>query len=244
MHSHFQRSSLVQQLAGALPAGAPAPNGAERQDVAERLGHWLSVVDAIRLQSAHATVAATARQAVRSQGQAPVNADALRADLARVREVLTQSIRQRHAQHRPDPQDLDTEGVFCLQAYQDQQRRMALSVAALREHARQALARGTPRQAQLAALDAALEQMLDAREQRLLGDLPGFLKGRWTALRKAAATTELDDHTVPPAGDGASDASRALQLLHRFNTELEQTLLAELEHRLQAVIGLIESLEP
>ncbi|MBW8315883.1 MAG: DUF3348 domain-containing protein, partial [Hydrogenophaga sp.] len=83
------------------------------------------------------------------------------------------------------------------------------------------------RLAQLAALDAALAQMLGGREQRLLNNVPHFLRARFTALRQTAA---------------ASDTPHDLRWLQGFYTELEQTLLAELDHRLQPVVGMIESI--
>ena len=106
---------------------------------------------------------------------------------------------------------------------------MELSVEALRGHVRQALAQATPELAQLAALDAAMEPLLAGREQRLLGSLPAFLKARFVALRQQAA--DLSD----PAPDN-------LRWLQTFANEFEQTLLAELDLRLQPVIGLIESI--
>ena len=97
------------------------------------------------------------------------------------------------------------------------------SVDALREHVRQTLAKGPPRLAQLAALDAVLGEMLGGREQRLLNNVPAFLKLRFTELRRQPLTAENN-------------------WLATFNTELEQTLLAELDHRLQPVAGMIESI--
>jgi len=227
LRSNLHRSGLVRQLAGFLPAGASAPGDAARQDVAERLGQWLNVADAISLSSAHAAIAAAGRQASRTPGRPPASAAALQAELERVRATLAKSITTRDARHKPDPDALDTEFAFCLQRYQDQQRRMEMSVDALREHVRQTLAQGMPRLAQLAALDAALAEMLGGREQRLLNNLPNFLKARFMALRQAAAV---------------SDTPHDLRWLQGFNTELEQTLLAELEHRLQPVVGLIEAM--
>jgi uncharacterized lipoprotein YmbA len=224
---HTQPAALVRQLAGFLPAGAAAPGDAARQDVAERLGQWLHVADAISLSSAHAAIAAAGRQAARANGRPDTSAAALQAELERVRAVLSQSITTRDTRHQPDPDDLDTEFTFCLQRYQDQQRRMEMSVDALRGHVRQTLAQGTPRLAQLAALDAALGEMLGGREQRLLVGLPNFLRARFMTLRQAAA---------------ASDTPHDLRWLLGFNTELEQTLLAELEHRLQPVVGMIEAM--
>jgi hypothetical protein len=220
---------LVRQLARCLPAGAPAQTG--RLDVAERLGQWLNVADAIALRSAHAAVATAGRQRAHSPGVPAASAHALQAEHARVRDGLTQSIRTRPSTRRPDPAELDTERVLALQHHQELQRRMELSVDALRQHTRQTLARGTPHQARIAALDAALEQLLGGREQRLLGQVPAFLKARWAALR-----------TQPPLEAGAQAADDDLAWLERFHTEREQMLLAELDHRLLPVLGMIESL--
>jgi hypothetical protein len=225
---HTQTTALVRQLSGFLPAGAAVSGDAARQDVAERLGQWLNVADAISLSSAHAAIAAAGRQAARTPGHQATSAETLQAELERVRAVLSQSITTRDARHQPDPDDLDTEFAFCLQRYQDQQRRLEMSVDALREYVRLTLAKGSPRLAQLAALDAVLAQMLGGREQRLLNNLPSFLKARFMALRQAAA---------------ASDAPHDVHWLLGFNTELEQTLLAELDHRLQPVVGMIEAVD-
>lgn len=212
-----------------MPGGTTVPAVQLRQDLAERLGQWLNVADAIELSSAHPSIAAVgvraAQQPARSGAAA---ADTLPAELDRVRTVLARSITTRVPKHRPDPHDLDTEFALFHQRFQDQQRRMELSVDALREHVRQTLAKGPPRLAQLAALDAVMDQMLGGREQRLLAGLPAHLKARFKALRQAAA---------------ASDTPDDLRWLARFEAELEQTLLAELEHRLQPVVGMIEAVE-
>ncbi len=225
---HFNRSSLVRQLAGFMPAGAPEPAEAPRQDLAERLGQWLNVADAITLHAAHPSIAAVGAQAtarpVRASARRDTAARALQAELQRVRATLVKSITARDAGHTPDPNDLDTEYALYHQRYQDQQRRMEMSVDALREHARQTLAQASPRLAQLAALDAVLDQMLGGREQRLLAGVPAFLKARFRQLRHAPDAPEDRD-------------------LATFAAEFEQTLLAELDLRLQPVLGLIEALE-
>lgn len=229
MRSNFNRPALVRQLAGFLPEGAHALADASRQDLAERLGQWLNVADAITLSSAHPSIAAVGARAAQQPMRAPTaTAEALPAELERVRATLTRSITTRDPKHRPDPNDLDTEFALFHQRHQDQQRRMEMSVDALREHVRQTLAKGEPRLAQLAALDAVMDQMLGGREQRLLAGLPTHLKARFKALRQVAA---------------ASDTPDDLRWLQGFEAELEQTLLAELEHRLQPVVGLIESLD-
>ena len=228
MRSNFNRPALVRQLAGFLPEGAHALADASRQDLAERLGQWLNVADAITLSSAHPSIAAVGARAAQQPMRAPTAAaEALPAELERVRATLTRSITTRDPKHRPDPNDLDTEFALFHQRHQDQQRRMEMSVDALREHVRQTLAKGEPRLAQLAALDAVMDQMLGGREQRLLAGLPTHLKARFKALRQVAA---------------ASDTPDDLRWLHHFAAEFEQTLLAELDLRLQPVTGLIEAL--
>jgi hypothetical protein len=226
--SCFNGSPLVRQLAGWLPEGVAA----SRQDVAERLGQWLNVNEAIALRTTQASVAANGAAAAR-RGAPAVDQralhTALQQELQRVRAVLTQSIKTR------DPNDPDTEFALFHQRLGEQQRRMELSVEALRGHARQALALCTPELVQLAALDAAMEPLLAGREQRLLNSLPAFLKVRFLALRQQAALIQLADKPDRTPDD--------LRWLQTFADEFEQTLLAELDLRLQPVTGLIESLQ-
>ena len=223
---HALPSALARQLARGLPEGALA--SAPRQDVAERLGQWLNVAEAIELHAAQSAVAAAGAAARRRAPRTEPAAlyAALRAELDRVRSVLTRSITTRPP-HKPDPNDLDTEFAFFHQRLGDQQRRMELSVDALREHMRQQLAQSTPAMAQLAAIDAVMDGFFGGREQRLLSTLPAFLKARFAALRQDAAASETPDD---------------LRWLQRFAAEFEHTLLAELDLRLQPVAGLIEAL--
>ncbi|MGM9426332.1 DUF3348 family protein [Hydrogenophaga sp. MI9] len=223
---HALPSALARQLARGLPVGASAD--APRQDVAERLGQWLNVAEAIELHAAQSAVTAAGAAASRRPPRVEPAAlhASLRAELDRVRSVLSRSITTRPA-HKPDPNDLDTEFAFFHQRLGDQQRRMEMSVDALREHVRQQLAQSTPAMAQLAALDAVMDQLFGGREQRLLSQLPAFLKARFAALRQEAARPDTPDD---------------LRWLHAFATEFEQTLLSELDLRLQPVTGLIEAL--
>jgi len=216
-------------LARQLSRWLPTPADATRQDVAERLGQWLNVKETIALHTAQAGIAAAGRS-VQPAPAAEVAAlqQRLQAELQRVRSVLTASITARDASHQPDPNDLDLEFALLHQRLNDQQRRMELSVDALRGHVRQQLARCSPQHAQLAALDQQMEQLFGGREQRLLTGLPAHLKARYQTLRREAA---------------ASDTPVDLAWLRRFEGEFEQTLLAELDLRLQPVTGLIEALD-
>lgn len=205
----LHRSTLVRQLAGYLPA----PPDAARQDLAERLGGWLDVRDAIALHAAHQALPALAPRRAATQ---PAVAD-LQAALQGLRATLRQGIAAPPA--RPvDPED----SAFSLhhQRCLDQQRRMETAIEPFRAHVRHTLAATSPRLARLAALDATLERLLGGREQRLLSGVPAFLKARFEQLRQS----QPDTWPAP------------------FEQELQQALLAELELRLQPVTGLIEAL--
>lgn len=199
--------------------------------MAERLGGWLNVAETIQLHAAQAAIGAAGASAARRPprtGPAALHTT-LRAELDRVRAVLTRSITS-PPDHKPDPNDLDTEFALFHQRLGDQQRRMEMSVDALREHVRQQLAQSTPAMAQLAAIDAVMDGFFGGREQRLLSTLPAFLKARFAALRREAA--QARDPDTPDD----------LRWLQTFAAEFEQTLLAELDLRLQPVAGLIEAL--
>lgn len=218
MRSHFNRSALVRQLA----AWQAAPLCAPRQDVAERLANWLNVADAITLHAAHRSIpAVTLAKATPGADRGTVGNDVdLNAEHDQVRTTLAQSIRT-----RPFGQPLDAASDFPLyhQRYLDQQRRMELSIEALRAHVRQRLSQTSPRLAQLAALDAVLAHMLGGREQKLLASVPTFLKARFKDLHKSHAS------------------SPGSAWLETFEQDFQQALLAELDLRLQPIAGMIEA---
>ncbi len=215
-HRHFNRSALVRQLAAWVPAQAePAP----RQDLAERLGQWLNVADAIALHAAHQALPRVAEKTPATARRATPPAASARAELQRLRDTLARGIAAPPALPvHADDAEFAPHHQRCL----DLQRRMEMGVDALRAHLRQTLAQaGSPRLAQLAALDAVLDQMLGGREQKLLAGVPAFLRMRFEQLRQA------DPQGWPP----------------RFELDLRQTLLAELELRLQPLTGLVEALD-
>ena len=228
MRSHFNRSALVRQLAGWQAVQASVP----RQDVAQRLGDWLNVADAITLHSANRSIPAitsvssintilTAKSASDAAlGVAGKSAD-LNAETAQVRATLTKSITARPL---GQPPAATTDFPIYHQRYLDQQRRMELSIEALRAHVRQRLTQTSPRLAQLAALDAVLAHMLGGREQKLLASVPTFLKARFKDLHKSQASSP----------DSA--------WLETFEQDFQQALLAELDLRLQPIAGMIEAL--
>jgi hypothetical protein len=197
-------SRLVRQLAPWVQPAAE-PSG---PDFAERMSLWLGAFDAIRLQSAH--------QAVRSipagaPARRPVRGPDLGEDVRRVRSVLAKAVAQ--------PLDAPEPGYApWQQRHLELQRQMEMMIGPLREHARLALGRHSPRLRRLAVLDAAMEQMLAPREQALLPKLAALLKRRHAQLAAEGAPTE------------------------RFASEWRDTLLAELDLRLEPVAGLAEAL--
>jgi exonuclease VII large subunit len=219
----FQSSpstALVRRLASWRSDGVDASG----QDVAERLGQWLHVAEAIRLHATQGQLAAAASLGVRRQ---PAGLQQqLQQELDRLRAAMTRSIRTVDPAHRPDLNDLDTEFALYHQRLNDLQRRMEMGVDALRQHVRQQVALVNP---ELAALDAVMDPLFAGREQRLLTSLPSFLRARFVALQQQAAETA---------------SAEPLDWLQTFSAEFEQLLLAELDLRLLPVVGLIESLDP
>ena len=188
-------------------------------DFAERLGLWLGTVDAIGVQATHQAVRAMRSAAPGSLTARGAAALSPAEDLQRVRGLLARAISQpfaRTADGRPEFKPYADRHV-------DLQRQMELAIPPLRAHVREVASGQSARLRQLAALDAAMEQMLAARGQALLAKLPARLKRRFEQLRASAA------------GDTDED------WLQAFDREWRQALLAELEVRLAPVAGLVEA---
>ena len=236
--SSFTSSRLVRVLAEM----AVAEVGEGRPTVAERLGQWLDFTDSIALSGALAGGGSL-------RGAAPAaGAETLRAEYARVRNFLAESI-VNDGVLNPGPSRVKlplpalgaaTESAADFDPYHRyvlaHQRDMGGSIAPLRANARAALAGRSPALKQLADLDAVLEQALGARERNLLATVPLLLARRFAHLHAAH---------VAAMGEGADDVQRWLQpggWLTAFCKDLRAVLLAELELRLAPVAGLIEAL--
>ena len=96
----------------------------------------------------------------------------------------------------------------------------------------------SPRLVPLAAMDEVLERMFGTREQQLMGTVPVVLERRFEELRTAH---ELE-RTAAQQPDDPAAWRQPGGWLHRFGQELEASLLAEMEVRLQPVTGLMEAL--
>ncbi len=238
MRSTFGHSTLVRRL-GAAAAPAVEASG---MDFAERLSLWLGAFDAIRLQSAHQAI----RALETAEGGKPppsTRAADLAQDVQRVRAALEHAIAQDplalarldplddpRLRRRGEPAQAASGGAAggpgyapYQQRHLELQRQMEMMITPLRDHVRQAVARAAPKLRALAVLDAAFEQALAAREQALLPRAGALLKRRYEQRRADAAGVD--------AG-GVED----------FSGEWRQALLAELDLRLEPVMGLVEAL--
>lgn len=221
MHRNFSSSRLV-RLLGDL---ASVEVEASKQDVAERLGEWLNVFDAITLHAAHQAI--DAGNDKKPSDARLAKAPALEEEFHRVRTTLAKAItasdappggnQTRNALPQPEAA-LETDAGYAphRQRYLGQQRQMVLRIEALRAYVRDAMTRVSPELGQLASFDAVMDERLGAREQKLLSTVPVLLERRFKHLRN----TQQQDV---------------------FGLEMQEVLLAELEVRLQPVVGLIEA---
>ena len=230
--SNLHRSSLVRVLADLGLVDAAAPSAA----FAEQLGQWVDIASAIGLRAAH-NASPAARPA--SAGAAP----AIATELARLRSALEAEITKpqvvgaaRTRMDMPWPKPAATvQSAIAFEPYRRyylaHQREMDLKIPPLRSRLREVLASASPPLAQLAALDAALDGILSAREGPLLASLPGLLETRFKHLQQRLGAAHDDlDYGLKPGG-----------WLAGFCGELQSVLLAELDLRLQPCVGLLEA---
>lgn len=239
----FSSSRLVRLLGDVASVDVEA----SRQDFAERLGLWLGVFDGITLHAAHQSINTVdeAKPSDRLLGRT----FALEEEFHRVRTALAKTITasgafsasgQRVRNPVPQPEaatETDAGYAPYHQRYLDQQRHMALRIDALRAHVRQAIAKVSPQLGQLASFDTVMEQVLGGREQKLLSTVPVLLERRFEHLRK----THQPGLDAAQRQDTLASWRQPGGWLDVFGKEMQEVLLAELEVRLQPVVGLIEA---
>jgi len=126
------------------------------------------------------------------------------------------------------PMETIADFPFYRRHYLAQQQAMEDGIAPLRARLREALATRSPTMARLAAVDAVMERVLGHQERGLLATVPPLLEQRFARLRDQAEV----------AGDGASPATWQ----PRFQQDLQDVLLAELDLRWQPIDGLLGAL--
>ncbi|MGO4390672.1 DUF3348 domain-containing protein [Variovorax sp. M-6] len=208
-------SALIRLLARLADTDAPE----SKQSFADRLSHWLSWTDAISLSAALDGSPSTPPPGARASGSAEEG------ECKRVRTALVNAI--------ATPMDTTTDFAPYRRRYLARQQAMEASIGPLRGRLRSRLAAGSPAMARLAAVDAVMEQVLGAHEQRLLATVPALLEKHFTRLRRA------DQATPPDEADAERQPGKWLDV---FGKDMQGVLLAELDLRFQPLEGLLEAL--
>ncbi len=117
------------------------------------------------------------------------------------------------------------------------QREMHWHLRNLQASVRNAVSLVSPQLKQLALLDAAFDEILQERARKLFNLIPTLLHKRFTQLQDAHRQSQSS--TVP---DEPAVWLRPGGWLARFCGELQALLLAELDVRLQPVLGLVDAL--
>lgn len=238
-------SALVRQLADL--AGATFPPS--KQSIAEQLAAWLDVQDAITLSATlHPHTGRTDSGGKPAQPGGDPASEYSRVHNALREAILSEGTSQnpRTRLKLPSPESGDSLGpeeefAPYQRYYVAHQRDMDSQITALRSSLRTALARGTPALRQLAMLDAALDKTLNERQRSLLASVPLLLERRFLQLRAAHREALTDAVGKPPPGAAPADGPQSADWLASFRLDLQQLLLAELEHRLQPVRGLLDA---
>jgi hypothetical protein len=231
LRSNLADSALVRILAQWAPA--PETGAQADADVVERFSQWVSAFDAIELHAAQQSVRAIPHAAeahLRANGRGGAPAD-LCADFDRARMTLVHAISLEAA--------LPNEFIYTpyKRRHFELQRQMDQLIDVLRDHVREALSGASAALRQLATLDAALQKVTAAREQALFPHVAALLERRFEQLRKA----HLKDMQASPQEDDPATWRQPGRWLHAFEIEWRQTLLAELQARLEPVAALVEA---
>lgn len=261
--TNFNSSRLIRFLADLDLAAV----GEARQSFAERLGQWLDVNHAITLFSV-LNARAGAGQAVPAVAASAIVEEVVRVRAALVAAITGDGAGKVRLKWPTPPAGASLEHMADFLPYQRyyaaHQRDMEASVSQLRASARVAVAGHSPRLRQLATLDAVLDKALAERERSLLATVPTRLERRYERLRRAhqmalvtpqaapvveaaagpvlLAATEAAAGTAAMAADDVDVWTRPGGWLAVFGQDTRSLLLAELEVRLQPVLGLMEAL--
>ena len=240
----FNSAQLIRRLARLTGEEAAA----SKQSLAERLGEWLDLSDAIALFGALNT--RPGNLPGDPLQKASDTCMSVQEEFSRVRASLTESIttdgvfqpgKVRIKLPAP-PAGATAEAAANFLPYRRyylaHQRDMESNIGLLRDHLRAALANRSPALNRLATLDATLDKALGERERNLLATVPQFVEKHFEQLRKAhqdacveTQQTDSPDLWMQPGG-----------WLATFCRDMRGVLLAELDVRLQPALGLMEAL--
>ena len=242
--TRLHSSELLRFLASQGMADATADVG----DVGQSLGDWLDFRQAIALQGFIGSVDDPKTPPVRATAR--VDEAVLRKRFAEVRSALEQSIAQGtvpapglHRIELPAPElehPIDPKTAFDpFRRYSiGHQRQMDSIIRSLRMQLRGMLDKGPTAHRQLSALDTIFENVLNTRESRLLGQIPSQFEKRFAKALKQHMKA------LHEAADADEPAPRTTPWLEPLRNDMRAALLAELDLRLQPILGLIEALTP
>jgi hypothetical protein len=251
--AHFNSSRLTRYLTenGMIAAVSAA------DDVGQKLGDWLNFRQAIALHCVLNPVQQpTVPEPAHQRRAGLMTAEALTRHVAKVRAQLEQSITEgapsgtglTRIDMPPAELDEPIEPKTAFEPYRRfyvaHQRQMETSVQTLRSQVRGQLSKGAPRLKQLVSLDAAFENSLSERQALLLGKVAKLHEKRFTqALKKHIQQLSNPQTEAMAEGSAAASATaaNASHWLLPLRQALRTALLAELDTRLQPVLGLLEA---
>lgn len=238
IHTFEDRSRLEQLLAELSTSKLRSSD----LNLAEQLGKLISVSKSLTM--AHALV-----QLPREAGLRIVDTSAVQEDLLTSREqmmrVITHSFSSDTQVKRIKvPSSWVKTSIEELQSYHPYQRfysmhqtEMASTIQTLRQRVRAGIAGFSIELHQLAELDKIMAESLSAQTNGLYKVIPKLLEHRFKQLLTERPEMQLDDegnelrHWLKPGG-----------WLELFYRDMRELLLAELDVRLQPVLGLLEAL--
>lgn len=229
---------------------AVADIAVSHKNFTERLGRLVDLSGSIALARVHGTLATTTATSGQETGAAVSGESMIEAFLAR-RAAIIESISKSFAPGKRsswsafpgamaatpagDAASYERYKVF----YLHQQREIASRLDELRAAIRAALAARSSRLARLAVLDATLDETLSAATQKVFCEVPGLLGRRFQYLYRC--------HQQKISGQQGEDLPQSWVQpggwLDQFAREMQGSLLAELEARLQPLVGLLEALD-
>lgn len=219
--------------------------GVELSDtnLADKLGRLVDLSDSVMLAEALRSLPkATSAEDLEASGR--VRDQFLDARTAMVKSIASSfALDTGLAQFKlPKLKDIVTEEGVSFQAYQKfyavQQSEMDFRITKLRVRTREGVSAHSRKLAQLAALDNALGDTLAAHSRQLLGAIPRLLSGRLDSLYQQHQRSQPEQQV-----DEARLWAQPGGWLNQFHREMQGVLLAELELRLQPIMGLIEALD-
>jgi hypothetical protein len=224
----FTGSALTRLLARLADIDVPE----SRRAFADRLSHWLGWTDAISLSGV-----LNGSPAVVPAGLRAARGTSEQDECARLRGVLAKAIADDSAllaaeKEQPGNPGKPADFSPYRRRYVARQQTMEMAIGPLRERLRASLAARSPAMAQLAAVDAVMEQALSAQEYRLLATVPGLLEKHFRRLRQA-------QQALPDEPEGGAPQVAWQDV---FRKDMQAVLLAELDIRLEPVEGLLEAL--